>query len=105
MRSGNATFETEAPSWEGFGGGHLPEHRWVALDGADPGEVLELIRSTEAAGVWTLQSGLHVENEVSRALHKAVGFREVGLRRRLGQREGSWRDIVMVERRSTVVGV
>ena len=106
MNTGNATFETEAPSWEAFDAGHLLEHSVYVSEaargrGVGRALMLELIRSTEAAGVWNRQSGIHVENDASRALHAAVGFREVGLPLRLGQREGVWRDIVMVERRST----
>jgi L-amino acid N-acyltransferase YncA len=67
--------------------------------------LLELIRSTEADGIWTLQSGVLAENEASLALHARMGFRTVGLRERLGRRDGVWRDVVLVERRSTVAGV
>jgi L-amino acid N-acyltransferase YncA len=28
---GNATFETQAPSWAGFTAAHLPDHRFVAM--------------------------------------------------------------------------
>jgi len=59
-----------------------------------------LIASTEAAGIWTIQSGIFPENEASIAMHKAVGFRIVGLRERLGQHHGRWRDVVLLERRS-----
>ena len=63
-----------------------------------------LIASTEAAGVWTIQSGIFPENAASAALHLAAGFREVGRRERLGQHRGIWRDVVLIERRSPVVG-
>lgn len=63
-----------------------------------------LIASTEAAGVWTIQSGLFPENLASVALHRAAGFREVGLRERLGRLHGVWRDVLLVERRSPTVG-
>jgi phosphinothricin acetyltransferase len=59
-----------------------------------------LIASTETAGVWTIQSGIFPENTASLALHEAAGFRVVGIRRRLGQHHGVWRDVTLVERRS-----
>ena len=63
-----------------------------------------LIDSTEAAGIWTIQSGIFPENTASLALHEAVGFRIVGRRERLGLHHGRWRDVLLVERRSTSVG-
>lgn len=63
-----------------------------------------VIRSTEADGVWTLQAGVFPENEASLALHARHGFRVIGRRERLGRREGVWRDVVLLERRSAVVG-
>ena len=62
-----------------------------------------LIASTEAAGIWTIQSGIFPENTASVALHRAAGFREVGRRERIGQRDGVWRDVVLIERRSNLV--
>jgi L-amino acid N-acyltransferase YncA len=59
-----------------------------------------LISSTEAAGVWTIQSSLFPENTASRALHRSSGFREVGRRERIGQHHGRWRDTILIERRS-----
>lgn len=64
-----------------------------------------LIRSSESAGVWTIQSGIFPENAASIALHRGLGFRTVGVRERIGQRDGRWRDVIMIERRSTTVGV
>ncbi|OLR92754.1 N-acetyltransferase [Actinokineospora bangkokensis] len=64
-----------------------------------------LIASTEAAGIWTLQSGVFPENRTSLALHRRHGFREQGTRERIGQHHGRWRDVIMLERRSAVVGV
>ncbi|MEV6811617.1 N-acetyltransferase family protein [Micromonospora sp. NPDC051296] len=40
IATGNATFETEPPTWDRFTATRLPGHRWVALDPADPGTVL-----------------------------------------------------------------
>jgi L-amino acid N-acyltransferase YncA len=59
-----------------------------------------LIASTEAAGIWTIQSGIFPENTASLALHRAAGFRVVGTRERIGRHQGRWRDVVMIERRS-----
>ena len=63
-----------------------------------------LIASTEAAGIWTLQSGVFPENEASLKLHTRCGFRVVGVRERLGQYDGRWRDVLFLERRSTATG-
>jgi L-amino acid N-acyltransferase YncA len=62
-----------------------------------------LVASTEAAGIWTIQSGIFPENTASLALHERAGFRRVGVRERLGQHHGQWRDVVLVERRSPVL--
>jgi L-amino acid N-acyltransferase YncA len=62
-----------------------------------------LIASTEAAGIWTIQSGIFPENTASVALHQSAGFRVVGTQQRLGQHHGVWRDVVLVERRSSIV--
>jgi L-amino acid N-acyltransferase YncA len=62
-----------------------------------------LVRSTEAAGIWTIQSGIFPENTASLALHKAAGFRVIGTRERLGRHHGRWRDVVLIERRSPVI--
>jgi L-amino acid N-acyltransferase YncA len=62
-----------------------------------------LIASTEAAGVWTIQSGVFPENTASLALHERAGFRRVGTRERLGQHHGRWRDVVLLERRSPAI--
>jgi len=59
-----------------------------------------LIASTEAAGIWTIQSGIFPENTASIALHRAAGFRIVGPRERIGLHHGRWRDILLLERRS-----
>jgi L-amino acid N-acyltransferase YncA len=64
-----------------------------------------LVYASESHGIWTLQAGVFPENEASLAIHAAAGFRVVGVRERLGQRDGAWRDVVLLERRSRVVGV
>ncbi len=65
-----------------------------------------LIASTEAAGVWTIQSGVFPENTASLALHRSCGFRTVGIRERVARhatRNNQWRDVVLLERRSPVI--
>ncbi|MFC7795847.1 GNAT family N-acetyltransferase [Streptomyces cinereoruber] len=63
-----------------------------------------LLASTDAAGVWTVQSGVFPENTASLALHHRAGFRTVGVRERLGRHHGTWRDVILLERRSPAVG-
>jgi L-amino acid N-acyltransferase YncA len=63
-----------------------------------------LIADSEAEGIWTLQAGIFPENLASIALHEHAGFRIVGRRERLGQMNGHWRDVVLMERRSSVAG-
>jgi phosphinothricin acetyltransferase len=139
IATGNATFETQVPSWERWDAAHLSAHRFVALEGdrvvgwvaasavsdrcvydgviehsvyveADArgrgiGKVLleRLIESTEAAGIWTIQSGIFPENEASLHAHEAVGFKVVGRRKRIGKLAGVWRDVIFIERRTEVV--
>ncbi|MFF0423601.1 MULTISPECIES: GNAT family N-acetyltransferase [unclassified Streptomyces] len=62
-----------------------------------------LIDSTEAAGIWTIQSGIFPENAASLAVHERAGFRVIGTRERIGRHHGVWRDTVLVERRSSSV--
>jgi len=64
-----------------------------------------LIEESEKAGIWTLQAGIFPENTSSIALHKNLGFREVGIRQRLGKLGERWRDTVLLERRSAKVGI
>ena len=64
-----------------------------------------LTGSTEAAGIWTIQSGVFPENTASLRLHENAGFRVVGTRERIGRHHGRWRDVVFLERRSAVLGV
>ena len=141
IATGNATFQTEAPTWEAWGAGHLASCRLVARDsdGAVVGwaalspvsarpvyrgvaevsvyvaedargrgvgrRLLEaLIAASEHDGRWTLQAGVFPENEASVALHTACGFRVVGRRERPGRLRGVWRDVLLLERRSRVVG-
>jgi L-amino acid N-acyltransferase YncA len=140
IRTGDATFETEAPSWEEWDRAHLEGQRlvaiaddrvvgWAALSGVSErccyagvaecsvyvapdahglgvGRALleALIVRAEDAGIWTIQAGIFPENTGSLALHERCGFRVVGVRERLGQLHGVWRDVVLLERRSGRVG-
>jgi phosphinothricin acetyltransferase len=141
IETGDATFETAAPTWERWNAAHLATGRlvarvdgdiagWAALTpvsdrcvysgvaevsvfvaaaarGKGVGRALltALIDAAERASIWTLQSGTFPENGASLALQKACGFREVGRRERLGKMAGRWRDVVMLERRSSVAGI
>jgi phosphinothricin acetyltransferase len=62
-----------------------------------------LIASTEAAGIWTIQSGIFPENAASLTLHRGAGFRPIGVRERVGRHHGVWRDVILIERRSPTV--
>jgi L-amino acid N-acyltransferase YncA len=63
-----------------------------------------LIDSSENAGFWTLQTSIFPENEASIMLHTSEGFRILGIRERVGRHYGTWRDTVLMERRSPIVG-
>jgi len=138
--TGRATFETEAPDWDGWDASHHAFGRltairdrsvvgWAALspvsnrsvyagvaevsvyvasDARGKGigkRLLEgLIQASEANGVWTLQAGIFPENVASVGLHLRAGFREVGRRERVGRLADAWRDVVLLERRSALVG-
>jgi phosphinothricin acetyltransferase len=72
--------------------------------GIGEGLLRELIARAERAGIWTLQASIFPENAASIALHERCGFRVVGVRERLGKLGETWRDIVLMERRSAVAG-
>jgi L-amino acid N-acyltransferase YncA len=65
----------------------------------------QLIKESEENGLWTLQSGIFPENTNSIKLHKEMGFREIGYREKIGKMNDTWRDSVLMERRSKIVGV
>ena len=73
-----------------------------ATQGRGVGRALleHLVTDTEGAGIWTLQAGVFPENAASLALHRSCGFRVVGTRERIGELDGVWRDVVLLERRS-----
>ena len=64
-----------------------------------------LIKASEEQGIWTLQAGIFPENKASIHIHSKNGFKVLGIREKLGQMNGIWRDIVFMERRSKVVGL
>jgi phosphinothricin acetyltransferase len=74
----------------------------AAARGRGVGRLLleRLVASTEAAGIWTIQTGIFPENEASVRAHERAGFRVVGRRERLGKLHGAWRDVLFLERRS-----
>ena len=136
----NATFETDAPSWDTWNNNHRPDCQlvarsdekvlgWVVLSpvfrrpvysgvaevsvyvaaaarGMGLGNALlaALIDESEEAGIWSLQAGIFKENTASITMHKGVGFREIGFQERKGSLDGVWRDVLLLERRSPVVG-
>lgn len=65
----------------------------------------KLILDSEEHEFWTLQSGIFPENEASINVHLNLGFRKVGTRERIGQMNGVWRDVILLERRSALVGI
>jgi phosphinothricin acetyltransferase len=140
LATGNASFETDAPSWEIWNAKHHAHSRLVAREGgrvvawaalapvstracyAGVAEVsvyvandcrgrgvgkklLEaVIASSERNGIWTLYGATFPENVASLRLQEACGFRVIGRRERIAKHNGVWRDTVMTERRSKVVG-
>jgi phosphinothricin acetyltransferase len=139
IATGDATFETALPDWEGWDAAHLAQHRlvarhdgrvvgWIALapvsdrcayagvaedsiyvapdaQGRGVGRALlaAVVASAERDGIWTVQTGIFPENQASVRLHQACGFRVVGVRERLGQLHGRWRDVLLLERRSPAI--
>lgn len=57
------------------------------------------VTAADAAGLWTLQTGIFPENRASIALHQSAGYRTLGVRERIGRHHGTWRDTVFLERR------
>ncbi|MET3026028.1 N-acetyltransferase family protein [Flavobacterium sp. UW10123] len=137
--TGNATFQTSAPSWEDWDQSHLTSCRivmeennkvigWAALtpvssrcvyagvaevsvyvDPAHSGKGIglillnELVRLSEAEGIWTLQAGIFPENTASLRIHEKAGFRILGTREKIGKQNGIWRDTALLERRSSLI--
>ena len=64
-----------------------------------------LIQESQQNGIWTLQASVFPENAATLAVHKRCGFREVGRRERISKLNGNWRDTILLERRSEIVGI
>ena len=78
---------------------------WAQGRGVGRALLEHVIERSEAAGIWTLQAGIFPENKPSLRLHLGCGFRLVGVRERLGEtRDGGFRDVLLLERRSEVIG-
>jgi L-amino acid N-acyltransferase YncA len=77
---------------------------WAQGRGVGRALLEAVIARSEDAGIWTLQAGIFPENKPSLRLHLGCGFRLVGVRERLGESDGTWRDVLLLERRSEVVG-
>ncbi len=77
---------------------------WARGQGVGRALLAALISESERNALWTLQASIFAMNQASLALHRACGFREVGRRERIAQREGVWHDTIVLERRSPVVG-
>ncbi|NIY74592.1 N-acetyltransferase [Thalassospira sp. HF15] len=147
IKSGHATFQEDAGTWENWDQGHLAECRLVACDDGDTvigwaglsgvsnrcvyrgiaeisvyvdpdyqgkgvgkSVLAALTKASEEQGIWSLEAGIFPENEASLALHHSMGFETVGRKRGLGRMSygpmaGQWRDVILLQRRSQVVGV
>ncbi len=93
------------PVYSGVGAVSIYVDAAVARRGVGRALLEELVSASEHAGFWALQAGIFPENTASIALHLSCGFRLVGTQARLGQMpDGRWRDVVLYERRSEVVG-
>ncbi len=93
------------PVYSGVGGVSIYVEAAVTRRGVGRALLAELVRASEDVGFWTLQAGIFPENAASIALHVGCDFRLVGTQARVGQMpDGRWRDVVLYERRSEVVG-
>lgn len=90
-------------------GGVAEVSLYIAADyrGKGVGKMLleQLITASEEAGFWMLQAGIFPENTASVTAHHRAGFRTVGLREKIGKRDGIWRDVLLLERRSQRIGI
>ena len=62
-----------------------------------------LCEEADGAQIWTLQASILAANDASIALHAACGFRLVGVREKLARKRGAWSDVVLMERRSSLL--
>jgi L-amino acid N-acyltransferase YncA len=63
-----------------------------------------LVETSEDNGIRSLYSSIFAENKATLRLHLRHGFREVGVRERIAQQDGRWRNTMILERRSKRVG-
>ena len=90
-----------------YGGvGEVSVYVGTGYSGQQIGSTLlqRLVAASEVEGIWTLQAGIFPENIASVKIHEKNGFRQVGLREKIGKQYGVWRDTVLMERRSEKVG-
>jgi phosphinothricin acetyltransferase len=140
IETGNATFETEIPSWDKWDSTHIKSCRivaiydnlivaWAALVPVSERKVYsgvaeisiyvsnkfkalkigtrlleKLIGESEKEGFWTLQAVIFPENMPSLKIHQDLEFKMVGFREKIGNMNGTWRDTILLERRSKKVG-
>ena len=78
-----------------------------AYRGQGVGTILleKLITASENENFWTLQAGIFPENTASLKIHGKLGFRRIGYREKIGEMNGIWRDTILLERRSLIIGV
>jgi L-amino acid N-acyltransferase YncA len=141
IATGNATFQTNAPTWTEWDKSHLAFCRflmkidekivaWAALspvssrcvyggvvevsvyvaakargNGVGAAILAKLVAESEQNQLWTLQSGIFPENKSSVRIHEKCGFRIVGCREKIGKMGNVWRDNLLLERRSLLVGI
>ncbi|MFN8257560.1 MAG: N-acetyltransferase family protein [Bacteroidales bacterium] len=65
----------------------------------------KVIESSEKHGIWTLYSSVFPEITATLKLHHKFGFRTIGVREKIARLDGKWRDTVLLERRSKIVGL
>jgi phosphinothricin acetyltransferase len=86
------------PSYQGVGEFSVYVDRAARGTGAGRLALGALVAECERRGFWKLVSRVFPDNAASRALCRALGFREVGVYHRHARLDGSWRDTVIVER-------
>jgi L-amino acid N-acyltransferase YncA len=91
--------------YRGVGEVTIYVHPGHAGKGVGTALMQHLVQQSEAAGIWTLYASVFPENTASIRLHGAAGFREIGYRERIAQMHGKWRNTVLYERRSEIVGI
>ncbi len=78
---------------------------WARAKGVGSALISAAIKESEHFGIWTLQGSIMADNVASLKLVEAAGFRQVGVREKIGKQGGKWRDTILVERRSKTVGI